>query len=669
MRGASLTRHNRAAQGACADSKRISLRHLAVSPPPSGAAPTGGSDHAAIVKYLLPYVWPEGRPDLRFRLVLAVAALVAAKVVTIAMPLAYKAAVDALTAVQSQAGQATAATALAIPAFLILAYGVARVSMTGFIQLRDVLFAQIGQHATRVLSTQTFRHVHNLSLRFHLERKTGGLSRVLERGKISIDLIIRMGLLNLLPTILEVLFVCLLFGFYFGWQLVAVVLVMIGCYSWFSFTFSEKRIAIRREYIEADTEASTKSVDSLLNYETVKYFGNERWEADRFDASMAKYERASIKTYNSLAVLNAGQAVIFTSGMAFAMLMAARGIARGTLTVGDFVLINSVFIQLYQPLNFMGMIYRELKQALVDIEAMFKLLSEDAEVKDKPGAKPLVVTKGAIRFENVFFSYDEARPILRGVDFEVPAGQMVALVGPSGAGKSTISRLLYRFYDVTSGRILIDGQDIRDVTQDSLRAAIGIVPQDTVLFNDTIEYNIRYGRVAATDAEVREAARLAQIDGFIKQLPLGYRSLVGERGLKLSGGEKQRVAIARTILKAPPILMLDEATSALDSFTEKDIQTALDEIAKSRTTLVIAHRLSTVIHADMILVMDKGQIVERGNHNSLLNAGGLYAGLWARQREAEEARRKLAEIVEEGVLRPEDAKLDPMPAPRLIAAQ
>ncbi len=645
------------------------MRHLAVSKPDATPEQADGSHHQAILKYLLPFVWPKGRPDLRLRLVLAAIALVVAKVVTIAMPLAYKAAVDALTDVSHIGAGSQTIQITAIPLTLIFAYGVARISMIGFIQLRDVLFTRIGQHATRVLSTDTFRHVHDLSLRFHLERKTGGLSRVLERGKGAIDLIIRLGVLNLAPTLLEVLFVCLLFGFYFGWQLVAIVAVMIGLYSWFSFYFSQKRIAIRREYIEADTEASTKAVDSLLNYETVKYFGNERWEADRFDRSMEKYERASIKTYNSLAVLNSGQTLIFTTGMVLAMVFAARGIAHGTMTVGDFVLVNAVFIQLYQPLNFMGMVYRELKQALVDIEAMFTLLGQAPEIIDKPGAKPLIVTKGAIRFENVYFSYDEARPILRGVDFEVPAGHMVALVGPSGAGKSTISRLLYRFYDVKSGRILIDGQDIRDVTQNSLRAAIGIVPQDTVLFNDTIYYNIQYGRVTATDEEVKEAARLAQIDGFIRQLPLGYKSMVGERGLKLSGGEKQRVAIARTILKAPPILMLDEATSALDSFTEKEIQEALDEIAKDRTTLVIAHRLSTVIHADMILVMDKGQIVERGTHGSLMASGGLYAGLWARQREAEEARRKLAEIVEEGALTAEDAKLDPIPAPKLMAAQ
>ncbi len=645
------------------------MRHILVPPDPSFQK-TGDERHGEILKRLLPFIWPAGRPDLRLRLVLAGLALVAAKVVTIIMPLTYKAAVDSLTALSHGPAVATSrAQVVAVPFALILAYGVARISMIGFVQLRDVLFTRISQHATRVLSTDTFRHVHDLSLRFHLERKTGGLSRVLERGKGAIDLIVRMGALNLIPTTLEITFVCLLFGYYFGWQLVAIVLAMIVLYSWFSFYFSDKRIAIRREYIAADTEASTKAVDSLLNYETVKYFGNERWEADRYDHSMEKYERATIKTYSSLAVLNSGQALIFTTGMVLAMLFAARGVVNGTMTLGDFVLVNAVFIQLYQPLNFMGMIYRELKQSLVDIEAMFNLLGEAPEVKDKPGARPLRVSKGAIRFEDVHFAYEPARMILRGVDFEVPAGHMVALVGPSGAGKSTISRLLYRFYDVKSGRVLIDGQDIRDVSQESLRAAIGIVPQDTVLFNDTIAYNIRYGRVTATDEEVQEAARLAQIDDFIQQLPLGYLSPVGERGLKLSGGEKQRVAIARTILKAPPILMLDEATSALDSFTEKEIQASLDRIAKNRTTLVIAHRLSTVIHADTILVMDKGQIVERGTHVSLLPAGGLYAGLWARQREAEEARRRLAEMIEEGALTAADAALDALKAPKLAAAQ
>ena len=427
---------------------------------------------------------------------------------------------------------------------------------------------------------------------------------------------------------------------------------MIAIYIGFSMKATEWRIGIRREMNDSDTEANTKAVDSLLNYETVKYFGNEDHEAKRFDASTARYEAASIKTYYSLGMLNAGQAIIFTIGLTICMLIAARGIAAGTHTIGDFVMINAMLIQLYIPLNFMGMIYREIKQGLVDLETMFALLDENPEIKDKPGAKPLEIKGGeikggAVAFENVVFAYDPERPILKNVSFEVPAGQMVAIVGPSGAGKSTLSRILFRFYDITSGRVTIDGQDIRDITQVSLRAAIGVVPQDTVLFNDTILYNIRYGRTDASDADVMEAARLAQIDTFIASLPQGTKSMVGERGLKLSGGEKQRVAIARTILKAPPILMLDEATSALDSHTEKEIQDALDRVSKGRTTLVIAHRLSTIMHADNILVLEAGEIVEQGNHAALIDKGGLYASMWSRQREAEAAREKLAAALEE----------------------
>jgi ATP-binding cassette subfamily B protein len=452
--------------------------------------------------------------------------------------------------------------------------------------------------------------------------------------------------LNSIPTAVELLMISGLVAYYFGWIYVLVVLATVALYIAFTFWASERRIVIRRDMNESDTEAHAKAVDSLLNYETVKYFGNEEHEGRRFDSSMARYERAAIRTYTSLGLLNTGQAVIFTLGTVICMLLAARDVARGTLTVGDFVMINAILMQLYLPLNFMGMVYREIKQALIDIETMFTLLHEPPEIMDRKGAKPLQVDRGEVAFKNVSFAYDPERPILKDVSFEVPAGKMVAIVGPSGAGKSTISRILFRFYELSGGKVTIDGQDIRDVTQKSLRAAIGMVPQDTVLFNDTILYNIRYGRPDASDREVREAARLAQIHDFIMTLPQGYDSLVGERGLKLSGGEKQRVAIARTILKSPPILMLDEATSALDSHTEKEIQDALERVARERTSLVIAHRLSTVVHADNIIVLDQGEIVEQGTHLELLARGGLYASLWARQREADAARERLAQTTE-----------------------
>jgi ATP-binding cassette subfamily B protein len=455
-----------------------------------------------------------------------------------------------------------------------------------------------------------------------------------------------MAVLNSIPTAVELLMISGLVAYYFGWIYVLVVLTTVGLYVAFTFWASERRIVIRRDMNESDTEAHAKAVDSLLNYETVKYFGNEDHEARRFDSSMARYERAAIRTYTSLGVLNTGQAVIFTVGTVICMLLAARDVAAGALTIGEFVMINAILMQLYLPLNFMGMVYREIKQGLIDIETMFALLHEPPEIIDRPGAKELRVTKGEIKFENVSFAYDPERQILKDVSFEVPAGKMVAIVGPSGAGKSTISRILFRFYELTGGRVSIDGQNISDVTQGSLRAAIGMVPQDTVLFNDTILYNIRYGRPEASDAEVREAARLAQIHDFIMTLPQGYDSLVGERGLKLSGGEKQRVAIARTILKSPPILMLDEATSALDSHTEKEIQDALERVARERTSLVIAHRLSTVVHADNIIVLDHGEIVEQGTHLELLARGGLYASLWARQREADQARERLAQVLD-----------------------
>jgi len=610
------------------------------------------SGHFAVLRELLPYVWPADRPDLRWRVVFALLALVVAKAITLAVPIAYKQVVDWLTGHASGAGVAnvSAIGLAALPAMLIIAYGVGRVLMVLFAQFRDMWFTVVAQHAVRELAIKTFRHLHALSLRFHLERRTGGLSRVIERGVNGVDTIVRMAVLNSIPTAVELLMISCLVAYYFGWIYVLVVLATVLLYVWFTFVASERRIAIRRDMNDSDTEAHSKAVDSLLNYETVKYFGNEELEAKRFDASIARYVKAAIRTYTSLGVLNTGQAIIFTIGTVICMLLAARDVTRGTLTVGDFVMINAILMQLYVPLNFMGMVYREIKQGLIDIETMFALLHEPAEIVDRPGAKTLRVRKGEIKFENVSFAYDPERPILKNVSFEVPAGKMVAIVGPSGAGKSTISRILFRFYEISRGKVLIDGQNIRDVTQASLRAAIGMVPQDTVLFNDTIEYNIRYGKPDASSAEVREAARLAQIHEFIVTLPQGYDSLVGERGLKLSGGEKQRVAIARTILKSPPILMLDEATSALDSHTEKEIQDALERVAENRTSLVIAHRLSTVVHADNVIVLDHGEIVEHGTHLELLAKGGLYASLWARQREADEARERLAQVLEEDEL-------------------
>jgi len=608
--------------------------------------------HVTVLRELLPYIWPANRPDLRRRVVFALGALVVAKVITLGVPIAYKAVVDVLTGEASPGEIAgfSAVSLAAIPAMLIIAYGVGRVLMVVFAQFRDVWFTVVAQHAVRELAKRTFRHLHALSLRFHLERRTGGLNRVIERGITGVDTIVRMAVLNSIPTAVELVMICGLVAYYFGLIYVVVVFLTVAFYVTYTFWASERRILIRRDMNESDTEAHSKAVDSLLNYETVKYFGNEELEARRFDSSMARYEKAAIRTYTSLGVLNTGQAVIFTLGTVACMLLAARDVTSGRLTIGDFVMINAILMQLYLPLNFMGMVYREIKQGLIDIETMFALLHEPSEIVDRPGAKPLRVTKGEIKFENVSFAYDPERPILKNVSFEVPAGKMVAIVGASGAGKSTISRILFRFYELFSGRVFIDGQNIRDVTQASLRAAIGMVPQDTVLFNDTIEYNIRYGKPDATQAEVREAARLAQIHEFIMTLPQGYDALVGERGLKLSGGEKQRVAIARTILKSPPILMLDEATSALDSHTEKDIQDALERVARERTSLVIAHRLSTVVHADNIIVLDHGEIVEQGTHLELLAKGGLYASLWARQREADEARERLAHVLDEDAL-------------------
>lgn len=595
--------------------------------------------HLRTIRTLLPYLWPRGSLEMRGRVVLAVLLLVGAKVANVYVPILYKEAVDILSD--------DAAVAIIVPVAILLAYGALRVLTVAFGELRDAVFAKVAERAIRTVALRVFDHLHRLSLRFHVERRTGGLSRAIERGTKGIEFLLTFMLFNVLPTLVEVAMVCGILWALYGIAYAAVTFVTIAAYIAFTLSITEWRLKYRRRMNERDSEANTKAIDSLLNYETVKYFGNEAHEGRRFDTARRHYERAAVRSKTSLSLLNIGQGLIVAVGLTGITIMAGNEVAAGTMTIGDFVLVNTYLLQLYIPLNFLGFVYREIKQSLTDMEAMFGILSVDREIEDAPGAPPLRVNAGAIEFDDVHFSYDARRPILQGVSFRVPPGETVAIVGASGAGKSTISRILFRFYDIQSGGVRIDGQDVRAVRQGSLRAAIGIVPQDTVLFNDTILYNLAYGRPEASRAEIEEAARLAHIHDFIEGLPDGYDSVVGERGLKLSGGEKQRIAIARTILKRPRILMFDEATSALDSRTEKEIQANIRELSRDRTTLMIAHRLSTIIDADQILVLEGGRIVERGRHGALLIRDGRYAEMWWRQQETAELKEELAQRLSE----------------------
>jgi ATP-binding cassette, subfamily B, heavy metal transporter len=605
-------------------------RPISVGP----ARPKGRlKDELQALKSLAPYLWPRDSFELRARVVLAVAFLLVGKLVNIYVPLLYKHAVDALSPSNA---------VIVVPIALIVAYGAARVMSQGFNELRNAVFAKVSQRAIRQLALRAFRHVHALSLRYHLERRTGGLSRAIERGTAGIDFLLSFMLFNVVPTLFEILLVCAILWRLFNWTFAAVTLATIVLYIGFTFSITDWRVRFRREMNERNSEANTKAVDGMLNFETVKYFANEEHEAQRYDSALQAYERAAVKSETTLTLLNLGQGTIMASGLVGIMILAARGVAATEMTVGDFVLVNAYLIQLYTPLNFLGMVYRNIKQSLTDLEQMLALLAVKPEIEDHPGAPALIVGRGAVAFRRVDFRYDVRRPILSDVDFRVSPGAQVAIVGPSGAGKSTLARLLFRFYDVDVGSIEIDGRDIREVAQESLRRAIGVVPQDTVLFNDTIYYNIAYGRPGATRADVEAAARHAHIHDFVTALPDGYQTRVGERGLKLSGGEKQRVAIARVILKAPKILIFDEATSALDTKTEREIQASLAEISADRTTLIIAHRLSTIVEADEILVLDSGHIVERGHHRELLARGRVYAAMWARQQEAAQREAALA---------------------------
>ena len=584
------------------------------------------------IRKVMPYLWPEGQPWAKRRVVVALAALLLAKLVTVATPFFYKAAVDGLT--QDAPSPAWALGAGAIG--LTIAYGMARLLTVGFQQIRDAVFSKVGQRALRQLALETFTHIHRLSLRYHITRKTGGLSRIIERGVKGVDFLLRFLLFSIGPLILELVLTGIILALVFDVWYLAVLVVTITLYVWFTFRVTEWRVKIRKEMNDQDTDANQKAIDSLLNFETVKYFGAEKLEAERYDGAMERYEAAAVKTNTSLAVLNFGQSLLITTGLVIVMVMAAMGVQNGSLTVGDFVMVNAYMIQITMPLNFLGTVYREIRQALVDMGEMFDLLEQPQEVADKPGAKDLKIAGGQVEFDGVDFGYDAERPILKGVSLTVEPGQTVAVVGPSGSGKSTIGRLLFRFYDVKGGALRIDGQDVRDITQESLHSMIGVVPQDTVLFNDTIRYNIGYGRAGASFEEIQAAAKAAKIHEFILGLPDGYETTVGERGLKLSGGEKQRVGIARTILKNPPILLLDEATSALDTETEREIQSELRAIGQGRTVITIAHRLSTIADADRIVVLDAGEIVEEGSHESLLARQGRYYSLWQRQAAEEE---------------------------------
>ena len=622
------------------------MRSLAADAPKN----KGPRNDLRTLKTLMPYLWPKNALEMRTRVIIAVLFLSLAKGINVGVPVLYKMAVDAISN--------NAASIVIVPVGILVAYGLARVMALAFGEFRDAIFAKVAQRAIREAGLKTFRHLHKLALRFHLDRQTGGLSRAVERGTKGIDFLLNFMLFNVLPTLLEILLVCAIMWGLFNFWFALVTFITVGTYIYWTVAVTDWRLKYRRTMNKMDGEANTKAIDSLLNYETVKYFGNEEHESRRFDQALRSYETAAVKSKVSLSLLNVGQGAVISAGMTILMIMAGFGVQDGTMTLGDFVLVNSYLIQLFLPLNFLGFVYREIKQSLTDMDEMFGLLERETEIDDKSDAPELSITGGEVIFENVSFYYEADRLILNDVSLAVKPGQTVAIVGPSGAGKSTISRLLYRFYDVTGGRILIDGQDIRDVTQDSVRSAIGIVPQDTVLFNDTIYYNIAYGRPTASPSEIEDAARLASIHDFVSDLPEGYNTRVGERGLKLSGGEKQRVAIARTILKGPEILIFDEATSALDTHTEKEIQQSLRDVAEERTALVIAHRLSTVIDADEIIVLENGSVVERGTHAELLAQKGTYEAMWARQQEAEKAKEILARNLDkaEQVGKPEAAE-------------